>query len=371
MGIIVLFHEFGHFITAKKSGMGVYEFGFGFPPRAVGIRFVKNHNKKFEIIWGNRELNNDDLALGTVYSINWLPFGGFVRIKGEDGNDTSADSFIMAKFWKKILVAGAGVVMNIVLAALLLSIGYMVGLPQSVDGLPATAKIENRHLEIVQVITDTPAAAAGVKTGDTVLKIDAIDNPTVSEMQEFVNTHRDEEINFVFKRGNEQFTEKIKPIVYKQTNKGGIGVGLSEVGTVKFAWYEAIWQGFVASWLYLKAIFIAFIVLIKGLFTGAAGEAAQSVSGPIGIAVMTGEVARLGFAYLLQFTALLSLNLAVLNILPLPALDGGRILFLILGKVFRWKNSVKYEQLAHTLGFAALMILVVLVTFKDLIHFFR
>ena len=371
LGIIVLFHEFGHFITAKKSGMGVYEFGFGFPPRAVGFRFNKNHSKKIEIIWGNRELNNEDLEKGTVYSINWLPFGGFVRIKGEDGNDTSSDSFMMAKFWKKILVAGAGVIMNIVLAALLLSIGYMIGLPQSVDGLPATAKVENRHLEIVQVVQDTPAAAAGIKTGDTILKIDAIDNPTVSEMQEFVNTHRDEEISFVFKRGSEQFTEKIKPTVYKQTGKGGIGVGLSEVGTVKFAWYEAIWQGFVASWLYLKAIFVAFVALVASLFSGAAKEAAQSVSGPIGIAVMTGEVARLGFSYLLQFTALLSLNLAVLNILPLPALDGGRILFLILGKIFRWKNSIKYEQIAHSFGFIILMALVILVTFKDLIHFFR
>ena len=136
---------------------------------------------------------------------------------------------------------------------------------------------------------------------------------------------------------------------------------------VKYPWYRAIYEGFLATFIYLGAIFAAFYSLIAGLFNGSG--AAGAVSGPIGIAVLTGQAAKLGLAYLLQFTAMLSLNLAVLNILPLPALDGGRILFVWLGKIFRKPVFMKFEQAAHTIGFLLLLLLVAVVTLKDLSSF--
>ena len=140
-----------------------------------------------------------------------------------------------------------------------------------------------------------------------------------------------------------------------------------EVGLVSYPWYKAIYYGFLMTGFYLKEIVVAFYYLIAGLFVGqGAGEA---LSGPVGIAVMTGQVARLGFSYLLNFTALLSLNLAVINILPIPALDGGRLLFLLISKIKRKPIAQRYEQMAHGLGFTVLMFLVVLITIKDLGHF--
>ena len=368
LGIIVLFHEFGHFITAKKSGMATPEFGFGFPPRIFGVQKTKS---SWRFVRGNRELNEEDFKHGTVYSINWLPLGGFVKIKGEEGEDESTDSFLSAKFGNKILVTIAGVLMNIVLAILLLSLGYLIGLPEAVAGLPKHANIQNKHLEIVQVLKNKPADSAEIKIGDVVLSIGDIKEPSVEQMQNYIDNNRNAEIKIVLKRKNEILEKSVKPIIYEDTGKGGIGVGLSEVAIVKYPWYLALWEGVVSTALYLKAILFTFILLIKGLFTGSAGVAAESVSGPVGIAVMTGQVARLGFAYLLQFTALLSLNLAVLNILPLPALDGGRLIFLIIGKITGKQRGLKYEQIAHSLGFLLLIGLVIFVSFKDVLSFFR
>jgi len=366
LGIIVLFHEFGHFITARKSGMGVYEFGFGFPPRAIG--WYKDPETKKWVSVG-RKFERDQ-APAIIWSINWLPIGGFVSIKGEEGSDDSSDSFTAQKYWKKCLVAVAGVVMNVVLAALLLGIGYMIGLPQMINGVGDSATIENQRLEIVQVIKDTPAEVSEIKQGDSIIKIGNIENPSLEAMQEYVNSHREEEISLILKRNGESLEKKITPMIYKDSGKGGIGVGLAELGTVSYPWYLAFYYGVIATGFYLKAIVVTFGMLIYGLFTGTAGAMAGAVAGPVGIAVMTGDVARLGIAYLLQFTALLSLNLAVLNILPIPALDGGRLVFLTIGKIFGKDRGLKYEQVAHTLGFLLLMGLVVVITLKDILGFF-
>lgn len=364
LAVLVLSHEFGHFIVARRCGIKVEEFGFGFPPRLFGVQIK---NKKWRFVWGNRELTPEDDAYGTVYSLNWLPLGGFVKIKGEDGVSNDPDSFSSKPIWRRALVIVAGVFMNVVLAAALLSIGYMVGLPQMTDELPDNVTVQDRRVEIIQVLPGKPAETVGVKDGDTVYKVGPLVQPRLKQMQDFVNVHKQEEITFVFKRGEQLLEKKITPMVYADTGKGGIGVAIAEVGVVKYPWYKAIYQGIIATGLYLKEIVMAFYFLIKGWIGGAAmGEA---VSGPVGIAVMTGKVARLGFIYLLQFTAVLSLNLAILNILPIPALDGGRLLFLGISKVLRRPVTPKYEQIAHTIGFMLLMLLVLVVTIKDISAF--
>ena len=344
LAVLVLSHEFGHFIVARKSGMKVYEFGFGFPPRLFSI-------KKGE----------------TIYSINLIPLGGFVKIKGEDGEEPGPDSFVSQKVWKRAITLFAGVGMNIILAFVLLSAGLMVGLPQSVDNLPSGVSVKDSRLQIMEVMSGKPADQAGLQPGDTIIGLDNLENPGIKVMQEYVNNHKDQDIQVTVKRGDEIVAKKIHPFIYADTGKGGLGVSLVEVGLVSYPWHKAIYYGFFLTGFYLKEIVLAFFYLIAGLFVG--NHAGEALSGPVGIAVMTGQIARLGFSYLLNFIALLSLNLAIINILPIPALDGGRLLFLLIGKIKRKPIAQKYEQFAHSLGFALLMFLVVVITIKDLGNF--
>ncbi len=374
LAVLVLSHEFGHFITARKNGIKVEEFGFGFPPRLIGIH--RDSSKKYKIVWGTKnvhaEISQSQSEPGTVYSLNLIPLGGFVKIKGEDAGGAGSndpDSFLVKKVWQKSVVLLAGVVMNILVAFVLLSFGYMVGIPQVVGDQNATKQPINVELQILQLIPDKPAAAAGLKEGDVILKIDAINKPSLTQFQEYVDAHKNTTVTVLIKRGSEQFEKKIQPIVYADTGKGGIGVAVAQIGLVRYVWYSAIWEGAKSTWFATKEIVIAFALLLKGLFTGA--NVAGSVSGPVGVAKMTGQVARLGFSYLIQFTALLSLNLAVLNVLPIPALDGGRLLFVIIGAVRRKAVSVKVEQIAHMIGFLTLMFLVLLITLRDVGVFAR
>jgi len=364
LAVLVLSHEFGHFVVARRSGMKVYEFGFGFPPRLFGVQKI---NGKWRWVWGNKNKQNETEAPEeenrTLYSFNLIPLGGFVRIKGEDGNEAGPDSFSAQKPWKRAITLAAGVAMNVVVATVMLSVGFMIGIPQSAEDLPAD-KVQDRHIEILQVMKDKPADLAGLKAGDAIIKLDNLENPRLTEMQNYVNEHKDQNISVSVKRGDQIIEKKIKPFVYADTGKGGLGVAILEVGIVHYPWYKAIWYGILTTGFYIKEIFVSFYLLISGLFAGRA--VGESLSGPVGIAVMTGQVARLGFAYLLNFTALLSLNLAILNILPIPALDGGRLLFLLISKIKKKPITPKYEQVAHTIGFMVLMLLVLVVTIKDL-----
>lgn len=367
LAVLVISHELGHFVAARKSGMKVYEFGFGFPPRLFGVQKVRDQNgaTKWRFMWGRKQ--DEETAGDTVYSFNLVPLGGFVRIKGEDGQEQGPDSFAAQKAWKRAVVLLAGVVMNVVLAFVLLSISFMSGSPQVTDNLPEGARVEDRRIEIIDAMPDKPAAKAGLQSGDVIVSLDNLQDPSVPEMQAYVDANKNKDIKVTVRRGEELVEKNIRPFVYEDTGKGGLGVSLAEVGLVKYPWYKAIYYGFVMTGLYLKAIIVSFYTLIAGLFVGA--PVSESLSGPVGIAVMTGKVARMGFNYLLNFMALLSLNLAVLNALPIPALDGGRLLFLIISKIKGKAVEQKYEQIAHTVGFMLLITLVIVVTVKDLGNF--
>ncbi len=368
LAVLVISHEFGHFIAAKKTGMKVHEFGFGFPPRVFGLQFKKTGDKKWRLVKGNRELNESDEEYGTVYSLNWLPLGGFVKIKGENGEDKSdPQSFASKKPWQKAIVLSAGVIMNVILAMVLLISGYMVGLPQTIDSISDVSKIKDRRIEILQTLPGKPAELAGIKSGDVILQVGTLQNPRLKELQDFVDLHKNETLLVKVQRDKETFEKQIKPAVYSDTGRGGLGVAIAEIGTVQHPFFSAIWEGVKATGWYLKEILVAFYLLIKGMFAGhGVGEA---VSGPVGVAVMTGRVARMGIIYLIQFMAMLSLNLAVFNILPIPALDGGRLLFIAISKIRRKDVSEKIESVFHMVGFALLMLLVVVVTVRDVSNF--
>lgn len=327
--------------------MKVEEFGFGFPPRLCGIKR------------GN-----------TIYSINWIPLGGFVKIKGESGEHANdSDSFASKKIWQRFLVLVAGVAMNLVLACALYCVGYMVGMPSVIDeNVSALARVSDEAIVIVEVLPESPAARAGVVGGDRIVSIDGRLFTRDVEAREYFATHASEGVEVVVSGEDGAYrTHALTSEALVGVGQTGIGIGFITTGMVSYTFFHAIAQGVWTTGELTVQIVQAFYGLIRDLIVNQ--TLTVDLSGPVGIAVMTGEVAAMGLIYLLQFTAVLSINLAIINILPFPALDGGRVLFLAIEKLRGRALDSRFEVAAHNLGFMLLMVLVVLVTYKDLVTF--
>lgn len=344
LAIIILIHEIGHFFTARRMGVGVEEFGIGFPPKLFSFK-----------------------RKGIIYSINLIPVGGFVKIKGEQGDHQSdEDSFIKKKVWKRSIILSAGVIMNVVLAFILFTVAFTIGSPSIIGSESSGAIVSGKNVQIIDVSDSSPAQLAGIELGDKVLKIGENDVKTIDDFKEYVRPQVGQEISMTITRNEE---EKDITVVPEADEKGGgvVGVTLAEVGLVRYPFLQAVYEGAKSTVNLLWQIIAAFYNIIKDLFS--AREVAIDIAGPVGIAVLTGQVARLGIVYLLQFTALLSLNLAIINILPIPALDGGRLLFLVIEKIRRKPINRKIEGMIHNVGFIVLMLVLVVVTVKDVSKF--
>lgn len=362
LGLLVFVHEFGHFLVARRNGVFAEEFGFGFPPRIFGLYKAKNGKRK--LVWGSKDMKSEN----TIYSVNWIPLGGFVKILGEDGQEKKdPKSFSSKKPFARVRILAAGVAMNFLLAAMLLSIGYFVGIPQAVEDA-ANGNFKNEKIQIIETIPGSPASRMGIQIGDQIVGAGAGDNQitafnTVEEVQNFINANKGQEIKLNLKRRDETLALSGTPRTDFPASEGALGISLVKTAQVSYPWYEAIWRGAKTTVDLAGMIFVAFGNLLWKLITG--HSVGMDVSGPVGIAVLTGQVAKLGFIYILQFTALLSVNLAIINILPIPALDGGRILFILIEKLKGSAVSQKFEQRAHNIGFALLITLMVFVTFRD------
>lgn len=357
--LIVLVHEWGHFWTARKFGVKAEEFGLGFPPRAIGV--YKSTEGKWKKVVGAREVED---AADTIYSINWIPMGGFVKIKGEDGEDaTDPDSFASQKIWKRATILLAGVSMNVISAILLTMIGFMIGLPQVLGDEGDKAIVSNRQVQVVEVLADSPAEAAELEIGDIIVSVAGVELTSGEELQNLVDTNQDTPLDYQIKREGELMNKQITAEVRPETGRGGIGVGVADTGLVRYPFYLSFWYGIESVVILIGAIAVAFWQLLSGLVMGH-GMSAE-VAGPVGIAALTGQVAHMGFIYLLQFTVMLSVNLAIINAFPFPALDGGRLLFLIFEKIKGSPVKREFEAVVHNIGFALLMLLVLFVTFKD------
>ena len=360
LSVLVFAHESGHFFTARKFGVKADEFGLGFPPRAIGV--YKDVKGKWRKLVGNKDIETlvgDEVPSDTVYSLNWLPIGGFVKIKGENGDERDQpDSFGAKKIWQRTIILAAGVIMNVILAFALFSACFMIGAPQSVD--------TGGKIQITEVVKDSPASKAGVLSGDVVTGADSQTFLSVSEMQTYIASKKDNSLALKVIRGSENLSINIKPEL--KDGKGIIGVGLDQIDTVRYSFFRSLWEGAKHTILLLWMIIVSFVGLIWNLIRGAG--AGDAVGGPIRIAQMTGEVARFGFVNLLNFTALLSLNLAVINFLPFPALDGGRIFFLLLEKIKGKPVKKETEAIIHNIGFMILIALILLVTYKDIARMF-
>jgi len=390
LGVLVLVHEWGHFITARKSGMKVYEFGFGFPPRAFGMYkdpktkkwiFVtgKGKNRISETVGGGEKLHPDEFP-ATLYSFNWLPIGGFVKIKGENGEDVAeSDSFGYHPYWKKAIVLVAGVVMNVVLAIVVLSAMYMIGKPLNTPVHGALtggyeAILDDPHVIVVEpvgvFVRDVKdgfgAADADIKSGDQVLAVGDREVFVQHDVPRFLQDIESESAALTVSRGGKLIVQDI--VLTEEDGGKRFGIHLEDRGKIRYPWHIAIWRGIVDTFKMIWLTILGLALVIKNLVTGQGAGA--DVAGPVGIAVQVGISARLGFAYLLEMVALLSVSLAVINVLPIPALDGGRLLFVSIEKIFKRPVPMRYEQIAHTVGFVLLMALIVLVTVRDVMNLF-
>lgn len=350
LSLLVFVHEFGHFISAKKLGVKVEEFGIGFPPR----------------IW---KIEKGE----TTYSLNWIPIGGFVKLKGEDGgNKADEDSFAHKAIWKRLVILASGVVMNFILAIIVLSIGFRIGFPQDLGSMENEkfAKIRDVKIQVLGTLESFPAEEAGIQAGDTILNIDGNKFSDVEDVQNYISGKGQDRILITLLRNDETLQKELVAIPidanndnnFKENQGYAVGISLAKTGTVSYPFCIAIWKGTQTTGFLMKEIYKAFYMLIT--HKGGAVE----LGGPVEIASMTGKVASLGFIYILQFIALLSINLGIINLIPFPALDGGRIFFLIIEKIRGKVTNQNVENFIHTVGFAILMLLIIFITYKDIMN---
>lgn len=348
LSLLVLVHEWGHYITARWTGMHVEEFSIGFPPRLYS--------------WKRK-------SDGMKWTIGALPLGGFVKIKGENPDDEEAgdgDSFAKKAIWQKVLVLVAGVSMNVILAMVLFAIGFSVGVPSVIEGnMPKLAQVRNEAVTVTTVLPGSSAEGV-LKMGDEIRAVDGVFVRSGEEARILLGASQGNvELDIV--RGGDGDIESVtlEKAWVEEMGQDGIGAGIATTGLVRYPLWYAPFKGIVATFTMLLAIIVAFWDLFAGLVSG--GGVSASVAGPVGIAVVTGEIASLGIVYLMQFAGMLSLNLAILNILPIPALDGGRLVFVMYEAIFRKPMNAKVEAVIHNLGFVALMALVIIVTYRDVV----
>ena len=366
LGTLILVHELGHFITARAFKVKAEEFGFGLPPRIFG--FVKDDHGKWKNVVPKTKAED---YKKTIWSVNWLPFGGFVSIKGENGeHEKDIDSFGSRKIWQRAVIMFAGVAMNFVLAFILLAIAFTAGIPSLVDDQPdpsLNASLEK--VQIISVVKDSPAASAQIEVGDIILKINGQPIAGIQEVKDKISASSNQEMAITVSRAKQEITKKIIPVSNFPDQPAQIGIGLVKTAIVRYPWYQAMYKGAETTLALTLAILKAFVKIIGDLIVGQPVE--TEVAGPVGIAVLTGQVVKLGFIYILQFAALLSINLGIINLLPIPAIDGGRLLFLIIEKFKGRPVKQSLEAKIHQIGFVCLIILMVFIIFRDIkIHLF-
>jgi len=330
--VIVIAHECGHFFTARLFKVKIEEFGIGFPPRVFGRK------------------RGD-----TLYSINAIPLGGFVKMAGEEDPDIEG-SLASKTVPQRIIVLAAGSIMNFILPVVLLSIAFIVPY-NAVAG----------KVMVQDIAVGSPADMAGIVAGDTILKVSDKYVYSNSDLSRQIQLDLGREVTMLVEHGDAT-TEEVSLVPRWRTpeGEGSIGVVIktedAEIVKNSYPFWEAIPKGFVAC--------IESLVLFKnGIIGMIIGSVPATLTGPVGIAQITGEAARAGISNLLEFAAFLSINLGIINILPLPALDGGRIAFVLLEWVRRGKRILpKTEGLVHFIGFAMLLSLMVLVTYQDVVR---
>ena len=332
IAVLILVHELGHLITAKASRVRVDEFGLGFPPRLLSIRRGE-----------------------TRYSLNAIPLGGFVKMAGEE--DPKVPGSLASKgIGTRLLVLSAGSLMNALLPLLLFSIAFMV--PHS---------LVTGQVVVEEVALNSPAATAGIESGDVIVSISDKPVRNIGDLHRYIYLNLGKEVTLLIKHSDSTTEDaRVIPRWKPPEGQGAIGIMIRLSNPTIISQHYPFWKAIPMG---VGECVETFVIFKNGILSMIIGATPVAVTGPVGIAQITGEVARAGISPLLEFAAFLSINLAIINILPLPALDGGRIAFVLLEWVRRGKRvSPKTEGMVHLIGFAMLMALILVITYQDIIR---
>ncbi len=353
---LLTLHELGHFLMAKKFGVKVEEFGFGYPPRICGKKIGE-----------------------TIYSINLLPFGAFVKMMGEEKKVEHSKSFSRKPLWQRGLIIIGGVVSFWLIGIVIFGIlAATWGLPTSIPD-DFNGALRRVQVQIAAVDPNSPAATAGIQMGDTITemksqnallqpaKVENIDK--VGQVQDFTREHLGQEIILTVERGKELFEISLTPRISPPEGEGAMGIALARVAKLKYPWYKAPFQGvLVASQQTVQIPIILGTVLVRAI----RGEKVQGVRmiGIVGLGDLMGQALKRGFDNFLMFVAMISIWLALFNLFPIPALDGGKLLFLAIEGARRRPVSQLIEQKITAVFFFLLVGLMIFVTIKDIARLF-
>lgn len=335
LSILVLVHEFGHYLAAVKTGVLVEEFGLGLPPRIFGKKIGK-----------------------TVFSLNWLPIGGFCRLYGEDGDKKGGNAFNNKSPWEKAVIVVGGVIMNLALAVVVFSVVYSIlGVPKETD-----------KVKIIGVAKNSPSASSGLKEGDVILAVGDKAITKAAELIEEVGKYKGKLVKLRVTSYELNSTKEIEVMVRENppAGEGAMGVAVSNTEMVKLPWYrfyEGIGAGFKEAYFWGRVIFGGVVRMVGGLI---AGEVPKDVAGPIGMYQATSSIKQSqGMLAVVHFFGVVSVNLAIVNVLPFPALDGGRILFVLYELVMKRRVNQRLETVVNNLGMVVLLGLLLMITVGD------
>lgn len=362
VGLVVV-HEFGHFIAARRSGVDVEEFGIGFPPRA----------------WGKKTKG------GFIFSLNWLPIGGFVKLKGEHDSDTEKGSYGAARFSGKVKIMLAGVGMNLLAAFVLLTILAWVGMPQLLDNqfsVKSDAHIARHEVLVGYIEKGSPAEKAGLKVRDRLMSFTSEQGnvqkvSTATALPSITKSLAGQRIAISYQRDGKAAVAHVQLLSTTTVQasqktaqpKGYLGISPTEYKLTRATWSAPI-VALGTMWQFTTATFQGLGTALNALFHGQGAKASQQVSGPVGIVVLLKDGSLLGYQFILMIISIISLTLAIMNVLPIPALDGGRLFVTLVSRLFRKQLTQEMEERIYGAGFAVLMLLVVVITIVDVKRYF-
>jgi regulator of sigma E protease len=340
---LMVIHEFGHFIIAKKFGVRVDEFGIGYPPRIFGKKFGE-----------------------TIYSINWIPLGAFVRIYGEEGGVDDYRSFTGLAIWKRVLIIIGGVVAFWIASIIIFSVMFMIGTDLPIGDADVQG-VKDARITIVEVMSNSAAEKAGLKMGDIVVSVnvDGAENKInkIEEFKKITSENKGKEISLAVKRNGENLNLLLTPSAEGQSP---VGVGLQRMATLieKYPWYQAPVQGIIYTWQTTYGALKGLYIMFASLLTGRGAPQGAEFAGPLGITIFLANAASYGLGFFLYLVGSISVFIAVFNLFPIPALDGGKLVFLIIEKIKGSPVSVKIEQNITLVCFAILILLSLFITVK-------
>lgn len=362
VGLVVI-HEFGHFIAARRGGVDVEEFGIGFPPRA----------------WSKKTKG------GFLFSLNWLPIGGFVKLKGEHDSDTEKGSFGAASTKTKVKIMLAGVGMNLLGAFVLFTILAWAGMPQLIDKqftVQSDAKVVKQEVLVGYVDKGSPAEKAGLQQRDRLVRITTDTGQSeaitaAAHLPEVTQSYAGQKVTIDYERDGQRKQAKMQllwPEDVEASRKAGTPQGYLGVSPTEYKLTRSTWSAPIVAIGLIKQFTIATFQglgsAVGAVFQGNGSKASEQVSGPVGIVVILKEGSLLGYQFMLMIIAIISLTLAIMNVLPIPALDGGRLFVLLVSRALRKPLSEEMEERINAIGFAVLMLLVVVITIVDVKRYF-